>query len=185
MFRTLMTKMIAAMEKATGVEAPYAYHLRDVAPGRLWRFALIKTVEGRRQVTPAAVYHAAGLASAMVEDCGPCVQIHVNFALKDGVAPEVLRALVARRFEAVPAEVASAFKFGEAVSAGTAADAWRDDIRKRWGDKGVAELAFTVAVARFYPAVKRGLGYAHACERVVVGNDVASPVKAAAVKAAA
>lgn len=148
MFRALMSQMIKAMEKATGVEAPYAYHLRDVAPARLWRFALIKTVEGRRQITPPAVYHAAGLASAMAEDCGPCVQIHVNFALKDGVAPEILRGLIARKFDAVPGEVATAFKFGEAVSAGKVADEWRDDIRKRWGDKGVAELAFTVAVAR-------------------------------------
>src|SRR5882724_4690673 len=98
MFRTLMTRMIKGMEKKMGVEAPYAYHLLDVAPARLWRFSLIKTVEGRRRVTPPAVYHAAGLAAAMAEDCGPCAQIHVNFALKDGVAPEVLRALVARRF---------------------------------------------------------------------------------------
>jgi AhpD family alkylhydroperoxidase len=180
MFRTLMIRMIKGMEKMTGVEAPYAYHLLDVAPARLWRFSLIKTVEGRRHVTPPGVYHAAGLASAMVEDCGPCVQIHVNFALKDGVAPDVLRALVARRFESVPREIVTAFKFGEAVSAGNIADEWRDEIRQRWGDKGVAELAFTVAVARFYPAVKRGLGYASACERVVVGNDITRAVKAAA-----
>jgi AhpD family alkylhydroperoxidase len=179
MFRTLMVRMIKGMEKMTGVEAPYAYHLLDVAPARLWRFSLIKAVEGRRQVTPPAVYHAAGLASAMVEDCGPCVQIHVNFALKDGVAPDVLRALIARRFESVPPDIVTAFKFGEAVSAGNIADEWRDEIRKRWGDKGVVELAFTVAVARFYPAVKRGLGYAKACERVVVGNDVTLAAKAA------
>ena len=185
MFRALMTQMIKAMEKATGVEAPFAYHLRDVAPARLWRFAFIKMVEGRRQVTPPAVYHAAGLASAMVEDCGPCVQIHVNFALKDGVAPDILRALIARRLESVPPEVATAFKFGDAVSAGASAEEWRDEIRKRWGDKGVAELAFTVAVARFYPAVKRGLGYAHACERVVVANETTQAVKSGAVRAAA
>src|SRR5438105_580101 len=182
MLRSLMMRMIRGAEKATGVEAPYAYHLLDVAPARLWRFSLIKTVEGRRRITPPAVYHAAGLASAMVEDCGPCVQIHVNLALKDGVAPDVLRALIARRFESVPREIATAFKFGEAVSAGNIADEWRDEIRKRWGDKGVAELAFTVAVARFYPAVKRGLGYARACERVVIGDDATLPMKAGAAK---
>ena len=185
MFRRLMIKMIKGMEKMTGVDAPYTYHLLDVAPARLLRFSLIKTVEGRRQVTPPAVYHSAGLASAMVEDCGPCVQIHVNFALKDGVAPDILRALVARKFESVPREVATAFKFGEAVSAGTVADEWRDEIRQRWGDKGVAELAFTVAVARFYPAVKRGLGFAHSCERVIVGSETTLAVKMDAVKAAA
>ena len=73
----------------------------------------------------------------------------------------------------------------DALRAAKQADEWRDDIRKRWGDKGVAELAFTVAVARFYPAVKRGLGYASACERVVVADETTLAVKSGAVKAAA
>ena len=179
MFRSLMTRLIKAAEKRTGVEAPYAYHLRDVAPSRLWRFSMIQVVEGGRKFTPADVYHSAGMAAAMVEDCGPCVQIHVNLALKDGVSGDVLRALAARRLDKVPAHVALAFKYGDAIAKGAMADEMRDEIRAKWGERGLIELAFTIATARFYPAVKRGMGYAHTCERVVVGDSVTPTAKAA------
>ena len=180
MSRWLLTKLLEWSKSQIGdVEMDYAYHLRDVAPGRLWRFSMIKVVEGGRKFTPPGVYHAAGMAAAMVEDCGPCVQIHVNLALKDGVDAEVLRALAARRLDKVPADVALGFSFGDAVAHGVMADEWRDQIRTKWGEQAVIELAFTIATARFYPAVKRGMGYAHTCERVVIDNRATATAKAA------
>jgi AhpD family alkylhydroperoxidase len=180
MSRWLLTKLLAWSKTQIGdVEMDYAYHLRDVAPGRLWRFSLIRIVEGGRKFTPAGVYHAAGMAAAMVEDCGPCVQIHVNLALKDGVAADALRALAARKLDGVAADVALGFKYGEAVARGLMADELRDEIRARWGEHGLIELAFTIATARFYPAVKRGMGFAHTCERVVVEDRVTATAKAA------
>jgi hypothetical protein len=114
----------------------------------------------------------------MVEDCGPCVQIHVNLAQREHVSAEILRALVAKRLDHVPRDVATAYQFGQKVSRGELADEERDVLRAKWGEKGLIELAFAAAVARFYPGLKRGLGYAHACERVTVGNDVAVTAKA-------
>jgi AhpD family alkylhydroperoxidase len=119
------------------------------------------------------------MAAAMVEDCGPCVQIHVNLALKDGVSADVLRALAARRLDQAPADAALGFAYGEAVAQGVMADEVRDRIRAKWGEKGLIELAFTIATARFYPALKRGMGYAHACERVVIDDRVTPTAKAA------
>jgi AhpD family alkylhydroperoxidase len=180
MNRWLLTKLLAWGEKTIGnVSMDYAYHLRDVAPSRLWRFTFIKVVEGERKYTPADVYHAAGMAAAMVEDCGPCVQIHVNLALKDGVSADVLRALAARRLDQAPADAALGFAYGEAVAQGAMADDMRDRIRAKWGEKGLIELAFTIATARFYPALKRGMGYAHTCERVVIDNRATPTAKAA------
>jgi AhpD family alkylhydroperoxidase len=171
MFRWLLTQAIDSGRKRLGdVEMDFAYRLRDVAPWRLIRFSFIKTVEGRRKHAPANLYHAAGLAAAMVEDCGPCVQIHVNLGLKDGVAPEALAALVQGQVERAPADAALGFRFGDAVARGFACDDLRDAIVKQWGEHAVIELAFTIATARFYPAVKRGMGYAHACEKIKVGT---------------
>ena len=64
------------------------------------------------------------------------------------------------------------------MSLGTA-DELRDQIRAAWGEQGLIELAFTVATARFYPGLKRGLGFAHTCERVVVEDRVTVTAKAA------
>jgi AhpD family alkylhydroperoxidase len=180
MNRWLLTRLLKWGEKAIGnVSMDYAYHLRDVAPSRLWRFAMIKVVEGDRKHTPADAYHAAGMAAAMVEDCGPCVQIHVNLALKDGVPPNVLRALAARKLDQASEDAALGFAYGEAVANGVMADELRDAIRAKWGERGLIELAFAIAAARFYPAVKRGLGFAHTCERVVVEDRVTPTAKAA------
>jgi AhpD family alkylhydroperoxidase len=180
MSRWLLTKLIEWSKTQIGdVEMDYAYHLRDVAPGQLWRFSLIKVVEGGRKFTPPGAYHAAGMAAAMAEDCGPCVQIHVNLALKDGVPAAVLRALAARRLDGVPEDVAIGFEYGDAVARGGMADELRDAIRDKWGERGLIELAFTIATARFYPAVKRGMGFAHTCERVVVEDRVTPTAKAA------
>jgi AhpD family alkylhydroperoxidase len=119
------------------------------------------------------------MAAAMVEDCGPCVQIHVNLALKDGVPAEVLRGLAAGKLDFVPEDVAIGFKYGDAVARGVMADELRDAVRAKWGERGLIELAFTIATARFYPAVKRGMGFAHTCERVVVEDRVTPTAKAA------
>lgn len=180
MSRWLLTRLLEWGKKRIGdVNMDYAYHLRDVAPSRLWRFAFIQVVEGGRKHTPAEAYHAAGMAAAMVEDCGPCVQIHVNLALKDGVNADLLRSLAARRLDKVPPHVALAFNYGDAVSKGVMAEEMRDEIRAKWGEQGLIELAFTIATARFYPALKRGMGYAHTCERVVVEDRVTMTAKAA------
>ena len=180
MNRWLLTKLIAWSKTQIGdVDMDYAYHLRDVAPSRLWRFSMIKVVEGGRKHTPAEIYHTAGMAAAMVEDCGPCVQIHVNLALKDGVKGDVLRLLAARKLDSVPPQVALAFRYGEAVAKGEMADEMREQIRNLWGEKGLIELAFLIATARFYPGLKRGLGFAHTCERVIVEDSVTATAKAA------
>jgi AhpD family alkylhydroperoxidase len=180
MNRWLLTRMLKWGEKQIGgVSMDYAYRLRDILPSRLWRFAMIKVVEGPRKFTPPEVFHAAGLAAAMVEDCGPCVQIHVNLALQEKVDAATLRQLVAGKVDQAPADAALAFRYGDAIARGIMAEELRDQILLRWGEKGLVELAFVVATARFYPAIKRGMGYAHTCERVVIHDQETQAVKAA------
>jgi AhpD family alkylhydroperoxidase len=186
MLRTFLTWMLKESEKVIGkVDMAYAYHLRDVAPWSLVRYSFIKVVETPRKITSPEIYHTVGLAAAMVEDCGACVQIHVNLAQREHVAAEILRNLVSGKLDQVPREVAVAFAYGQKVSRGELVDDERDALRAKWGEKGLIELAFAAAVARFYPAVKRGLGYAKACERVVVADEMTQAVKSGAVKAAA
>jgi AhpD family alkylhydroperoxidase len=180
MLKWFLTRLLDVNRKALGgVEMDWAYRLRDVAPVRLLRFSFIKTVEGPRVYTPPEVYHGAGLAAAMVEDCGPCVQIHVNLARKDGVEDAILEALLKRRFQAAGPDAALGFQFGNAVARGEDASALRDAIATRWGERGVIELSFTIATARFYPAVKRGMGYARACETIKIGAIETYAAKAA------
>ncbi len=98
---------------------------------------------------------------------------------KPVVPGDVLRALASRQLDEAPGDVALGFRYGEAIAQGVMADEMRDQIRAKWGEQGLIELAFTIATARFYPAVKRGMGFAHTCERVVVEDRVTMTAKAA------
>jgi hypothetical protein len=46
----------------------------------------------------------------------------------------------------------------------------RDEIVRRWGERGLVSLAFAIAGARIYPTVKYALGHGQACSRVRIGD---------------
>ena len=112
----------------------------------------------------------------MAEDCGPCTQLAVGMAERAGVAPGVLRAVLAADVPAMPEGVALAFRFARAVlEHAPEADALLDRVIQRWGRRGLASLAFAITSARLFPTLKFAQGHARACSRVTVGG-VATPV---------
>ena len=74
-----------------------------------------------------------------------------------GLNPTILR-------QARPPQLGLAWRFGQAVATGDPAMA---DIRRKLdgliGRSGLMDLGFAIAMARFYPTLKRALGYAVAC----------------------
>jgi hypothetical protein len=54
-------------------------------------------------------------------------------------------------------------------------DPLRDEIVRRWGDKGLAAIGLSLVAARMYPTLKYALGYGKACSKIVV-DGVAAPV---------
>ena len=103
------------------------------------------------------------------EDCGPCVQTVVNVAKADGVPLEILRAVLARKPDALPEECADAYHFAEKVVTATADEgALREKIRARHGDEALVELALAMAACRVFPITKRALGFGTSCARVTV-----------------
>ncbi|MGH6911941.1 MAG: hypothetical protein ACREE0_09900 [Phenylobacterium sp.] len=57
----------------------------------------------------------------------------------------------------------------------TACDPLRDEIVRRWGDRGLVALGMAITTARMYPTLKYALGYGKACSRITVAG-VATPV---------
>ena len=71
--------------------------------------------------------------------------------------------------EALPAPLADAFRLGRAVATDDpATEEYRARLERHYGAALVMELAFEIAVARFYPSLKRGLGVARSCALVTV-----------------
>ncbi len=49
----------------------------------------------------------------------------------------------------------------------------RDEIVRRWGDRGLVAIGLTLTAARMYPTLKYALGHGRSCSRVTVAGEIA------------
>lgn len=156
--------MIRFGEKKLGVSLGY---MREIAASAPAAFRLLGRVSQlHHTINPVAPHetHLAGLGAAMHDDCGTCVQIHINLARREGVAEDVLRRAVMGEAGSLPSPLAEAFRFGEAVAANDPEmDSVRETLEAQLGKRAVIEMAVAIGFARFYPTVKRALGHAKSC----------------------
>ena len=169
MLRALIAKKLDAEERRLGVPLDYLRHILRVSLGSFFTFAKIMPISQHRKVLPPEPYYVARMVATRDEDCGTCLQIEVNLAVRDGVAGEILRAVLDRAPESLAAELADVYRFAEAVvEVSGQEDGLRPRIVERWGERGLVELALAIAAARFFPITKRTLGYAKSCRLVEV-----------------
>jgi hypothetical protein len=183
MLKILLSRWLDRFETTWGYDASYMRYVLAASPASLLKFSFVAGLVDR-SAAPAEALAAAGIAGTLVEDCGPCTQIGVDMAAAGGVRPEVLRAILAGDEQAMGETAALAWRFARASLARDMeqADPLRDEIVRRWGDKGVVAIAFAITTARMYPTLKYALGYGKACSKVVVAG-VAQPVAPAAMAA--
>jgi hypothetical protein len=180
MLRAILAGSIAKMEKTWTYDASYMRELLRASPWTFLKFGMITSVVDRRDA-PVAALAAAGIVGTLAEDCGPCTQISVDMAAKGGVKAEVLRAILAGDEAAMGEDAALGYRFARASLERDldASDALRDEVARRWGQKGLVALSLTLTTARMYPTLKYALGYGKTCSRVVVAGKPApfqSPV---------
>jgi hypothetical protein len=178
MLKAFLSRQIDKVERQWGYDASYMRFVLAASPANFLRFGVLPGLVDRR-AAPGAALAAAGIAGTLVEDCGPCTQIGVDMAAAGGVAPQVLRAILAGDEAAMGPDAALAWRFARASLARDveAADPLRDEILRRWGDKGLVAIGMAITTARMYPTLKYALGYGKACSKVVVAG-VATPVAA-------
>ncbi len=164
MLRALIHRILDSEEKKLGESVDYIRHVVDTSPGAFFRFAAVMPMANARKVLPVDAWFVAQTVASQDEDCGTCLQITLNLARKARVAPEVLRAVVEGRADDLPDDMADIYRFTAGVVASNGEDdALRETLRRRYGDRGLIELAYAIASARVPPIVKRTLGYAKSC----------------------
>lgn len=169
MFGFLVRWGIRSAEKKTGEPLDYLRDLYANAPGTFWEFSKVAKAAGYRNKLPAPAFHVARIVAVRIQDCGPCVQTCVNLAKSDGVDPAVLKAALARDFEALPETLRDVAKFADAVTTNAGdPDPLRERLTSVFGKEGVAELALALALCQTFPILKRGLGHAKSCSIVKV-----------------
>jgi AhpD family alkylhydroperoxidase len=155
---------IEERERELGIRLDYQRDMAEVAPGSALRLAEIGRLARENQSVPPTVVAMASLGAVLAEDCGDCVQIHVNLAAKAGIERRHIKAALENRLPDLPPDLKLGFCFGRVVSEndpmllekGAAVEA-------RFGRKALVDLAMAVALARFYPTVKRALGHSRSC----------------------
>lgn len=176
MLKAYFTRYLDKFERRWGYDASYMRVLLAAAPLSFVKFSIATAMVDRR-AAPTAALAAAGIVGTLVEDCGPCTQIGVDMAAASGVKPEALRAILEGDEPAMGKDAALAWRFARASLARDmeACDPLRDEIVRRWGQKGLAALALSITTGRMYPTLKYALGYGKACSKVTVAG-VAAPV---------
>lgn len=169
MIRWALRRAIGKFERTWSYDASYLRDMIEVSPRAAWLFSRAAALGQFRRDVPLDAWCAAGITAVRQEDCGPCTQLGVTMAERAGVRPEVLRAILSDNPDAMPADVALAWRFTRATLAhDPAADDYREVIVEHWGRRAMISLAFAITAARIYPTVKYALGHGKACMRVVV-----------------
>lgn len=167
-------ELAAVRERESTIGVPLDYQ-RDMAaafPGSALRLHEIARLIRENQSVPEPVALMAALGATMAEDCGDCVQIYVNLALKAGIDKAIVKAALDNHLGDLPIDLKLGFCFGRTVAEndpmllekGAALEA-------RFGRKALVDLALVIALARFYPTVKRALGHSRSCAEARVAVD--------------
>lgn len=181
MLRAILSRGLDGFERTWRYDASYMRLVLKVSPASLVKFALGTRAPDVR-AAPGVALVAAGIVGTLAEDCGPCTQIAVDMATSHGVPPAILRAIVAGDEAAMGEIAALVWRFARASLARDmeACDPERDEIVRRWGEKGLVAISLSLTAARMYPTLKYALGYGKSCSKVVVaGEDIAPHALAA------
>jgi hypothetical protein len=181
MLRAIFSRVIDRFERQWGYDASYMRHLLKANVASFFKFSLVTGVADRK-AAPAEAMAAVGIVGTISEDCGPCTQIGVDMAAAGGVAPAVLRAILAGDEAAMGPDAALAWRFARASLARDleAVDPLREEIVRRWGDEALVALSLTLMTSRMYPTLKYALGYGKTCSKVRVGGEDVAPLALAA-----
>lgn len=172
MLKSMLHRSIRKFERQFGYDATYVHEIIDASTSIALKFAVFQMLAAKTKDVPADALYAAGIAAAVSEDCGPCAQLVVNMALKEGVRPEAIAALLRGDLEKAGKDAELGFRYGIAVAQNTVdAVALSEQAEKRFGKRGLVTLSFAVAFARVYPALKRGLGHGAVCAKINVANE--------------
>jgi hypothetical protein len=180
----LVRRQTAKFEREFDYDMAYARDIYDASPRAFFKFSRISAIAAHRERVPAEAWYAAKITAALAEDCGPCTQLVVTMAEREGVSPATLRSILAADESQMPPDAALGFRFARCVLKRDIAQSehLRTEVVARWGQKGLVSLALAIAASRVFPTVKYALGHGRACERVrVTGTETEINRQASAV----
>jgi hypothetical protein len=182
MMKWLIRRKLAAFEKEFGYDASYMHDVLETDLGAFMKFARATAIGKYRKDVPIDVHCAAKLTGVIAADCGPCAQLGITMALREGVPGATLAKIVRGNLEDMTEPTRLGVRFARAVLArdAIACDETRTEIEKRYGKRAVVSLGLALCASQLYPTFKWALGYGHACQRLEIEGTTIAPKLVAA-----
>lgn len=161
LYQFFARRFIKSFEKRYRYDASYLHEVLASSTGAFKAFSrLDEPGQYRRALSPEAFF-VSKIAAAQTEDCGPCTELNVRMAQECGVSDELLRQALSG--EGLSPELSELRDFCMAVATNAVRPGQVERIRQVHGREALAELALSIASMRFYPCMKRALGYDQSC----------------------
>ncbi len=142
--------------------------LAENAPGSVWKFLGLAPLMSYKRKASLTQLNVARLATMRAEDCGVCLQITVDQAVKSGMDQNLIQAALAGGAN-LPPDEKLIYDFAKAVTLRLPdANDLADQVEERYGKEIHTELSLAVATVLFFPKAKRGLGILKTCQAVQV-----------------
>ena len=164
MIGTLVERQIVAFEKQLGESGDWMRDLFAASRSAFFKFAMFLPLSKHRTAAPVELAHIARIAASASEDCGPCLNTTVRFALFEGVDRRTVHAAATGQTGLLSPDGQLVWRFATAVAmrAPEATDL-AEEVEQRLGRRVQVDLALAIATTRVFPTMKRALGYAQSC----------------------
>jgi hypothetical protein len=181
MLKWFIRRKLTAFERDFGYDAAYMHHVLDTDLGAFMRFGKAAGLSSYRKDVPIDLYCAVGITGSLHADCGPCTQLGVTMALRQGVPGATIARIIRGNEDEMTEPTRLGVRFARSVLAhDPAADEYRAEILRRHGPRAVVSLSLALVASQMYPTFKYALGYGHACSRINVEGTAITPKLAAA-----
>lgn len=182
MLKRFIHKRLAAFEKDFGYDASYMHDLLETDFGAFRKWARATELGRYRKDVPPDVYIAVALVGVVAADCGPCAQLGITMALREGIPGATIATILRGDLDQMTEPTRLGVRFARAVIArdSIVVDETRAELERRYGKRAMVSLGFALCAAQLYPTFKWATGYGHACQRLEVeGTMIATKLVAA------
>lgn len=147
-----------------GYDTHYMHEMLDNSPTGFEAFQNFLPMGKIREALPVDAFFVAMLTSMRTEDCGACFQLNVRMAIEAGVDPTIIEGIIGSGDDLEP-RLAQIKQFASQISpAGYIDEELRAAMDRDYTKQELYEFGLVIASTKVYPAIKRVLGYAHACD---------------------
>lgn len=155
---------------------PHLREMAEVNPEGLDPVLTISGLMGTQGTLTPSQHAVARLIATQAQDCGSCLQIDIDLAMRAGVAPDLIRAVVEHRRDAIHDEtLRSIYDLVQAaVTMQPVAEAI-DTVTEKLGQRALTDVAVAVALSQFFPVLKRVMGHATSCQATPPNFAQATP----------